>query len=252
MCVALEWLRAIVCLLVSTVVSFFLRGAFHGISTHWAFPVRLLQGRDSGNRHDLTQKTHHDPILCAPGDQIPSHSPSSCSTTTKLRQTTGCVSPDRLASRVNCFSLTLCQPGHFVPTRLHRHCASQPRVSWLCAQHLVSLGLDSPQRGQLTRLACVLSSPTRTSPSLFLGGIASLAVWATQQNHPSWMKVGDPSWVHSQTGADKSSNKTHKTVSHSPADVERLRWALELIDGPGKWWNITSQLKQLGRLFEKR
>ena len=115
-----------------------------------AFPQR----RDSGNRHDLTQQTHLCPILCALGDQISSHSLSSCSTT-NLRQTTGCVSPDR---RVNCFSLSLCQPGNFVPTRLQRHGASESRVSCLCAPHLVSLRLDSPQEVSLR------DSPVRSPP----------------------------------------------------------------------------------------
>ena len=65
-----------------------------------------------------------------------------------------------LASRVNCFSLSLCQPGHFVPTRLQRHHASQSRVSCLCAPHLVSLRLDSPQEVSLR------DSPVRSPPRL--------------------------------------------------------------------------------------
>ena len=80
----------------STVVSFFVHGALRGVSTHWAFPARLPQGRDSGTCLDLTQWTHHNPVLCALRDRIPSHLLSSCSTTTKLRQTTGCVSPSSL------------------------------------------------------------------------------------------------------------------------------------------------------------
>ena len=183
-----------------------------------AFPER----RDSGNR--LTQQTHHYPILCAQRDQIPSHLLSSCSTTTELRQTTGCV--NRLASRENCFSLSLCQPGNFVPTRLQRHRASQSRVSRLSARHLAPLRLGLPQRGQLTRLTRVFTSPTRTSPSLFFEWHRHLSGLDHSIKSSILDETGRPSWVDPQTGSDKSFRKKHKTVSHSPADVERLRWAL--------------------------
>ena len=53
---------------------------------------------------------------------------------------------DRLASRADCFSLSLCQPDHFGPdehTRLLRHRTSLSRASRLHAQHLASSRLDS-------------------------------------------------------------------------------------------------------------
>ena len=142
-------------MLVSTVESCFVLGTLRGVSTHWAFPARLPRGRDSPNRLDLTQWTHHYPIHCALRVRIQSHSLSSCSTTTKLRQTTGCVSPDRLASRVDCLSLSLLHYsvvlslGHFRPdehTRLLRHRAYQSRVCKKNAQPLVLLHSSSHLR----------------------------------------------------------------------------------------------------------
>ena len=52
----------------------------------------------------------------------------------------------------------------------------------------------------------MFTSPTGTSPSLFLGGVAIVAVRTTEQDHPSWMKLGDPCWVDSQMEADNSLN----------------------------------------------
>ena len=88
---------------------------------------------------DLTRRTHHYPRPLCAAKQDPETLLSSCSTTNQLRQTTGCVSPDRLASRAECCSL--CQPDYFGPdedTRFPRHHALLSRVSRKYAQHLVS------------------------------------------------------------------------------------------------------------------
>ena len=185
-----ECVRLCVCWL-STVVSFFCVRALGGVSTHWAFPTRLPYGRDSGTCLDLTQWTHHYPVRCALRDGIPSHLLSPCSTTTKLRQTTGDVSPGCLASRADCFSLSLCQPDHFGPdehTRRPRHpkISARALLSTSCniarAQHLVSSRLDSHLE---SRLILRIKPPllARTSPSLFLNGTAILA----GQDQTSWM-----------------------------------------------------------------
>ena len=51
----------------------------------------------------------HDGLTTTPS------SARSCSTTTSLRQATGCVSPDRMASRADRFWLCSTRPGHFGP-----------------------------------------------------------------------------------------------------------------------------------------
>ena len=109
-----DCVRLCVCVLVSTVVSFFARGALLGVSAHWAFPARLPTGRDSGNRLDLTQWTHHYAIRCALRVRIPSHSLSSFSTTTKLRQRKGLCQSRSLGLPCELFHHTVVlSPGHF-------------------------------------------------------------------------------------------------------------------------------------------
>ena len=86
---------------VSTVVSFFVRGALRADTTHWAFPPRLPKRRL--RQSPCTASQDPEPTL------------SSCSSTRELRQTTDCVSPDRLASRL--LSLlhhsVILSPSHF-------------------------------------------------------------------------------------------------------------------------------------------
>ena len=191
-CGAHERLRACVRLSVSTVVSSFVQGALCGVSTHWAFPARLPEGRNSSTCLDLTQWTHRYPVRCGLRDRIPSHLLSSCSSTTELRQTTGRVSLGCLASRAEA-PLSLLHHSD-VSTHVARASAhlvaesaglcAQPLVSFRlctehggssrCAQHLVSSRLDSHLERRIIKIIKPLLL-ARTSPSLFLSGIAILA-----------------------------------------------------------------------------
>ena len=131
---------------------FFMRGALRGVSSHWALSARRPQGRDSGNRLELTQCTHHCPIRCALRVRIPSHLLSSCSTTTELRRTTGCVSPDSV------------DPNHFgpdehAPPLRHRAPCHESAGSALILYHCASTLILSRDRARSLR-----DLPVRRSP----------------------------------------------------------------------------------------
>ena len=132
------------CLLVSSVMSVFCARGRCAESPHTrgvskrAFP--------KGETPATASTSHHYPFRCALRVRTPSHLLSSCSTTTKLRQTTGCVSPDRLASFVDC-SLSLLHHsvvsshGHTSDrseyTQSPRHPRTLSRVCRKCSQPLV-------------------------------------------------------------------------------------------------------------------
>ena len=115
-------------------------------------------------------RPHHYPVLCALRSQDPEPLLSSCSPTTHLRQTTGCVSSGLLAFRAGCFSLSLCQPDRFGPdehTRLPRHCTSQTQVCGLCSTRL-DPHLEGRDRttGVCLRNSCPCDSSRLISPHL--------------------------------------------------------------------------------------
>ena len=162
------------CLLVSTVVSVFVRGDVARRLHTLGFPSAPSLRESLRQLSAPHLRTHHYPIRCAPRVRIPSHLLSSCPS--KLIRVTASVGVS--SARVTLPSGTFAQqpvssrfavPGHFGPPRaLTRLSRSQPEQ--LLNHEPAQLGTTISEYHELT-------SPARMSPSPDHGGYYS-------KNHP--------------------------------------------------------------------